>query len=201
MSQQLQSKHLLLDPDQPLNGILAYIRTIVGISDVTNFVKAKGSKSEPQYNAINLVLGNDSFAGKEPDYNWLEIDFLKGRVWLTNYTWRATALDLFKEFQVLGSDDGHHWDVIDKKETVYEEGNPTRNRMFTCTNPLTRKKIRFDPLTTTHNNNNFFWVHKLEFFGFYFTEKDIPFGKKTNINIISKLLSIITTLLYVFLIY
>ena len=178
-----------------LKGILSYIREKAGIDNLNRYVVSRGSKSNQNYNADNIVLG-ESFAGQEPDYNWCEVDFQKGRIWITNYTWRANTIDFFKKFQVLGSDDGIHWDIIDERETTFDTSNPTISKTFNCKNPLTRRIIKIHPLDTTWNNNRALWIHKLEFFGFYFSSKDVPIQRSCKIyHIISHFTYMFTNIL------
>ena len=83
----------------------------------------------------------------ERENNTLTFDFKDGKCALSGYTITSGASSSYWEYATSftweGSNDGHHWDIIDEQSTTYDSSeDTTKNRTFTCKNPLTRKKTR-----------------------------------------------------------
>ena len=130
--------------DSPLDGAFTYLQKTFKREDINNdIVKIETSYNGQNYESpvIKRNIGSDNaWFSENKNGSWYEVDFLQNNFYLESYVMRAYYQDFFEKWQVLGSNDGTHFDVIDdvtgfQRPKVYEYHNVYRK----CKYPRTRR--------------------------------------------------------------
>ena len=169
-----------------LNGAFTYLQKKFNTINIhEKIVKINSSSSEK--NLYIPVTNRDCVTdiywnSKNENGSWYEVDFQQNLFYLTNYFIRAAAHDFFSKWQVLGSNDGVNYDVVDDV-TDFKEPT-TDNLVFKCKYPKVRKIYRIVTNGKRFAGDYIFHMHRLEFYGSFVSS---PFVKTCKINHMNKL--------------
>ena len=122
------------DENSPLNGAFTHMQIAYkkeNISDKILKIRASSTVQNLEYPVIKRDESSDYYwcsRGGEPN-SWYEVDFLMNRFYLESYVIRACSWDFFEKWQVLGSDDGKHYYVVDNV-TEFKKPEPWGEHLF-----------------------------------------------------------------------
>ena len=158
--------------NDPLNGAFTYLQKEFNKEDIhEDIVKINASSTEK--NLYNPIIRRDLASGtywqsKNESRSWYEIDFLQNNFYLKSYLFRTYSWDFFEEWQVLGSNDGTNFDVVDDV-TDFKEPTEERhhNILFKCKYPKMRRIFRIVANGKRFYGDYKFIIHRLEFYGMF----------------------------------
>ena len=140
------------------------------------------NSSSSEQNLYNPVIKrdfaiNNYWESKDENGSWYEVDFQQNLFYLKNYFIRAATGDFFSKWQVLGSNDGVNYDVVDD---VTDFEKPTTDKLvFKCKYPKVRKIFRIVTNGKRFTGDSQFVIHRLEFYGSFISS---PFVRTCKIN-------------------
>ena len=156
----------------PLNGAFTYLQKAFNrdnINDGIVKINASSTVQNLESPVVKRNIGTDSpWNSGNKNESWYEVDFLQNNFYLTSYVIRDHAQDFYSTFQVLGSNDGQRFDVVDDV-TNFErpEGDAYYNILFKCKYPKRRKIFRIATKGTRFYGDHNFFIHRLEFYGVF----------------------------------
>lgn len=166
-------KNVVLNYDSsfPLNGAFTYLQNYTGKTDINNgFVKTNSSSTntgtDKNFPIVKRDIGEynaGAWCSNDENRSWYEIEFINYYFYLEGYLIRASPVDFFSDWQVLGSNNGRDYDVIDD---VSGNTQPASyNNFFECKYPKTRKKFKIITNGKRFKGDNHFCIWRIEFFG------------------------------------
>ena len=178
------------DSNKPFNGAFKYIQNVTQQNDIVfyNYIRVSVPSAINQYISdpiTNITATTHAWESQPKEGSWYEIDFLENCFHLEKYVLRAHSHDFFEEWNMLGSNDGVHYDTVDHVSGFKEpSGNTFVNQFFECSNPLTKRIFRYVPKGPRFYQHNEYAsvIHKLEFYG-KFTKYCVNNLKCTQTNI------------------
>ena len=137
---------LRYNPNDPLNGAFTHLQNVFGRSDINNGIVKINASSTVQ-NLYNPVVIRDFTNGlywcsNDENGSWYEVDFLQNYFYLKSYVIRTYSHDFFEKWQVLGSNDGVHFDVVDDVTDFEKPTADMHNIHFVCKYPKIRRIFR-----------------------------------------------------------
>lgn len=164
----LSNVEVKYDENQPLNGAFAHLQTSFKKTSISDGVVRIRTKSTVQNLALpieNKSFENIYWCSKNERESWYEVDFLQNTFYLTSYVIRDYHWDFFEKWQVLGSNDGRHYDVVDDVTDFKQPSYGFHNYHKNCTQPKARRMFRIVAYGKRFYNDFFFVIHRLEFYG------------------------------------
>jgi hypothetical protein len=157
------------DPNDPLNGAFTYLQKVFGRSDINNGIVKINASSTVQnlYNPVVIRDFTDNLCWYSSSVNgsWYEVDFLQNDFYLKSYIIRDYYWDFFEKWQVLGSNDGVHFDVVDDVTNFAQPSTGLHNIHFVCKYPKMRRIFRVVANGKRFYGDYAFVIHRLEFYG------------------------------------
>ena len=134
----------------PWQGILKYIRTHSGFNDPHSEGVVKVSSSSTSTGSITTPITVDSDAydhwgSSNTENQWYQVDFQQNRVAITSYTYRAWDGDFFSEWNIFGSDDGFHWEILHHQTQFQRPSGGHHTLHFTVNYTRVKRIVRFSP--------------------------------------------------------
>ena len=152
----------------PFNGAFTYLQKYFNKDEISEDIVKITSKSSGD----NLVfpvekrdLGFDYFGSCCESDNWYEVDFLQNNFFLESYEIRDYYWDFFPSWEVLGTNDGVHYDVVDNVTGFEQPSVGHHNLHFKCKYPKTRRSFRIIVHGNRFQGDTFFYIYRLEFYG------------------------------------
>ena len=158
--------------NSPLDGAFTYMQKAfnkVNINEGFVKINASSSTQSSESPVIKRNMGTDNFWGSDDENgSWYEVNFLKNSFYLTSYEIRDHPQDFYSAFQVLGSNDGQNFDVVDDvKDFERPNGDTNVNVLFRCKYPKRRKIFRIVTKGVRFYGDHRFYIHRLEFYGIF----------------------------------
>ena len=167
---------IVYDQENEINGAFRYIQRITHETDIVskNYVKVTVSSSNNE-NPSNPIIDNSDqityWQSKDIDESWYEVDFLNNLFYLESYIFRMNKIDYFKEWKILGSNDGIHYDVLDNHTNYPMPDIEVLNRRFICQTPLTRRIFRYQTKGERYGGQHLTAFHRFDIFGSFVAPK------------------------------
>jgi len=165
------NKKISYSQNRPLDGAFKYIKNLTQTQEIVpNYVNVQVSSVYLQYLAKYPIVSSDTYtsywASKDAQNSWYEVDLLKNSFYLESYTIRARNCDFITDWEVLGSNDGVHYDLVDVKHNqTMPETLSLPSMHFECEQPKTRRMFKFMPKGKNFDENYHFVLCNLELFG------------------------------------
>ena len=151
----------------PLNGALKYLQNFTKRTDINNGVvkiSARSSVKNLKLPVVKRDLGDDYFESENENGSWYEVDFLKNNFYLKSYFIRACPWCYFPSWQILGSNDGIKYDVIDEVSGYTQPASYDNH--FECKYPKRRRLFRMITNGKNLNGKSYtFFLRRIEFYG------------------------------------
>ena len=175
------------DYKNEFNGAFRYIQNLVGDNDIVskNYVKVSVSSSNnqnPSTPVIDNTLGDTYWQSEDIENSWYEIDFVNNSFYLESYVLRMNIVDFYKEWEILGSNDGINYEVIDNQTDFAQPSGIVINKRFICKNPLTKRMFRYQPKGTRFRGDHYVTLHRIDFFGSFMSSHTHIISCLQNIN-------------------
>ena len=171
-------------PNDPLNGAFAYLQKKFNTVDIQDeFVKINASSTvKDLYVPVTLkdFVTSKYWTSKNENGSWYEVDFLQNMFYLEKYFLRAATFDFFSKWQVLGSNDGIHFDVVD--DVTDFEKPKIDSITFKCKYPKIRRVFRIVANGESNIGDFVFNLHRLEFYGSFVSNLIFKTCKNKNNN-------------------
>jgi len=157
------------NPNDPLNGAFAHLQKVFKRSDINNgIVKITASSNIKNLNNP-VVLKNfdidEHWYSEKVNGSWYEVDFLQNNFYLKSYVIRNFYHEFLAKWQVLGSNDGVNFDVVDDVTDFEEPSEGYHNIHFVCKYPKMRRIFRIVGNGKRFYGDYHFVIHRLEFYG------------------------------------
>ena len=173
---------LRFNPNNMLDGAFAYLQKKFNKENITEDIVKINASSTEQYLYCPVIMRNFSgnyWRSSNESGSWYEVDFLQNLFYLKNYFIRDHANDFFKQWQVLGSNDGIHFDVVDDVKDFPTQSYGMHNILFNCKYPKVRRIFRIVANGRRNLGDYKFVIHRLEFYGTFISK---PFIKTCKID-------------------
>ena len=176
---------LRYNSNDPLNGAFTYLQKKFNKENVhENIVKINASSTEQ--NLYNPVIRRDFINGtywrsKDENCSWYEVDFLQNKFYLKSYVIRNYYLDYFEKWEVLGSNDGKQFDLVDDVKDFQKTAKALHNLFFKCKYPKIRRVFRIVANGKRFSGDYKFVIHRLEFYGM-FVPNQFTHGKYNELS-------------------
>ena len=168
-----------LDENNIYADAIKYLQDLSNQEDVVdlNLVKISTSLTSTTNLKYPILKKSDDinyyFTASNPGEFWYEIDFLNNQFYLDTYLIRASDQEYFKEWKVLGSNDGIHYSIIDHIKDFTQPKNDYCSIPFKCQFPNTYRFIRLWTHGKRFNNDDLIFIHRLEFYGAFISSSSI----------------------------
>jgi hypothetical protein len=153
----------------PLDGIIAWLGRRCGGNVIDKGLMVAGPGSNPRH-AFDFQDSGTFYSHSGGTEQWLTIDFNQMRVYITDYSIRASSSsgDCIPRSWVLeGSNDGAAWFPLDTKTNRRELRDTARASTFQVSNPRLCRHLRFRKTAGCHTGDCLFlYLAAIEFFGF-----------------------------------
>ena len=160
---------LTYNADSPLNGAFTYLKSAYNKDNISNEIvkiSAKTSDFNLEYPVVKRDIGKDYWRSSNENGSWYEVDFLLNHFYLESYVIRAYYIDFFESWQVLGSNDGKKYDVVDDVKGFEKPDENIHNLNFKCKYPKVRRTFRIVASGKRFKGcDYYFHIYRLEFFG------------------------------------
>ena len=173
--------------NEPLNGAFAHLQIAnkkENISQGVVTIKTSTNLNNFELPVIKRDFEETYWHSDCENGSWYEVDFLHNHFYLESYVIRAYSQDYFSNWQVIGSNDGKHYDIVDEKTDFPEPLPVTKyNLHFTCKAPKARRTFRIVTNGKRLGGSDYcFYLHRLEFFGkfFYASSCKTPIKKSSQ---------------------
>ena len=157
--------------NEPLNGAFAYLINKFKDQNISEGIVKINVSSTNNKHLVPVIrrdfITDLEYWRSDPiNGSWYEVDFLQNNFYLKSYVIRDGERDFFEKWQVLGSNDGIHFDLIDdvKDYPAVSTFNYV-NISFKCKYPKTRRIFRIVANGKRAANDYHFVLHRIEFFG------------------------------------
>lgn len=129
---------------------------------------------------------NDTFYEKNAtaETTWVDFQFLKQKIDLSSYQIKTYIYGSGnphpKEWEILGSNDREHWDVLDHQENCSELNQAHTTEHFVCQTPTHKlyQYIRYHQISNWHTNQDAYKyslrISKFELYGDESTNSIVP---------------------------
>jgi hypothetical protein len=170
--------HFRMNPEKPLNGIIAYLTTKYGgnVHDkgVVDITSSSTECDDDQYQAKHVAdfSGKTHFGSKDLRNSWLNLDFKDMRITPTHYTmvtfhnvgktWRAIFL---RSWILEGSEDGEKWIELDRQSDSILLKGPDRMATFRIANRSLCRMLRLRATASGYGGLNCLELYAFEVFG------------------------------------
>ena len=197
---------IIYNENSPLNGSFAYIQKISGTEEIVkeNYIKVSVSSSSNQN--IELPITNQTFDtlitwySRNEENSWYEIDFLNNFFYLESYLIRNHGQDFFREWKILGSNDGINYQEVDHKTDFQKPSETHINILFNCSKPATFRIFRYIPIGTRYLGDYYLFFHRLQFYGSFMDAKSMKLIKYTKHHFFQNIKSFIVAC-YIFILF
>ena len=157
--------------NDPLNGAFTYLQKKFNKEDIHEDI-VKITASSTKQNLYNPIIRRDFSLGtywysESENGSWYEVDFLQNNFYLKSYLIRTYYWDFFEKWQVLGSNDGVHFDVVDDVTDFKKPTEGHHNIFFKCKYPKMRRIFRIVANGKRFADSCHFVIHRLEFYGMF----------------------------------
>ena len=165
------------DENAPLNGAFTYLQTKfnkTNINDGIVRISASTTVQSLEHPVVRRDIGiGDYWYSDDVNGSWYEVDFIQNNFYLESYVLRAADRDFFSRWQVLGSDDNVHYDVVDDVIDFQKPSVEYSCIRFVCKYPKTRRSFRIVTYGKKFGSNSFkFYLYRLEFYGRFVSKRN-----------------------------
>ena len=158
-------------PNNP-NGILSHLSNGVSFENYSSIVCVESTPTQSGWadplRAFYPQSNQDWASTSTYSFPFVNVSFHQHQLLVSNYSFRSrigSDVNMPKGWIVEGSFDGNNWMQIHKATVAIDDLSFGKTKMFECHTKGIWKHIRFTMMEQNHDNNWFFHIRKIEFFG------------------------------------
>ena len=168
--------------EQPLNGIIKSLQTITEEQYLNNsgIISLTASSITTSFVPENIFLDQSNvtsgyWASSKEGNQWLQLNFHKNAVQVTDYSLFAYDWDFLKEWEIYCALNTKKWNKVDHENLNQQPSGKGKkiSLSFHVDDPLICKYFRIVQKGPRWDGDSYFMLHKLELFGVFYNHSSL----------------------------